>query len=239
MTNVSNQALIGLLDVTRLQEDDTPTTFGQWLGATFAASALPAAYCVYPQFLTQTQQFLSAAGVQLPLATVVNFPSGDLPLPTVLAEITNAIELGAAEIDAVLPYRALMAGKVTQVTEFMQAVRQACGELCLKIIIESGELATADLIGQATELAIAGGADFVKTSTGKVDVGVTLDAARVILQIIAKSNQPVGFKASGGVRTPEFARQIVDLSQETGKSTPTAAHLRIGASALYLTLLQA
>lgn len=239
MTNVSNQALIGLLDVTRLQEDDTPATFGQWLSATFSTSALPAAYCVYPQFLTQTQQFLRAAGVQLPLATVVNFPSGDLPLSTVLAEITNAIVLGATEIDAVLPYRALLAGDVSQVTEFMQAVRQACAGLCLKIIIESGELASTELIGQATELAIAGGADFVKTSTGKVAVGVTLDAARVILQIIAKSSQTVGFKASGGVRTPEFARQIVDLSQEIRNVTPTAASLRIGASALYLTLLQA
>lgn len=239
MSVLSNAELIALLDVTRLQDDDTPEAFTNWLTATFSAKALPAAYCVYPQYLADTRRFLQAAAVTLPLATVVNFPGGDLPLPQVLAQIAQALSLGADEIDAVLPYRALMAGDVQAVTDFMQAVRQACGGACLKIIIESGELLTAQLISKATMLAIAGGADFVKTSTGKVPVGATLEAARIMLTAIAAADRPVGFKASGGVRSAEFAQQLVALYQEIIGTAPQAQSMRIGASALYLSLLSA
>lgn len=235
---LSSQELIALLDVTRLLDDDDPQQFAQWLAQSASTALQPAAYCVYPQYLQQTAMYLRDRGIQSKLATVVNFPTGNAPLTTVLQQIESALRAGATEIDAVLPYRSLLAGDEGAVRVFMQAVRQACGDCCLKIIIESGELAEPAMIALATQIAINGGADFVKTSTGKVAVGVTLAAARVILSEIQKANRPVGFKASGGVRDKAFALQLSGLFSEMLHQTPTAELMRIGASALYLELLQ-
>ena len=235
---LSSEKLVALLDVTRLVDNDDPQQFAQWLELSSAKAYQPAAYCVYPQYLQQTAAYLAAAGMTAQLATVVNFPTGAEPLAQVLQQIEQALSAGASEIDAVLPYRNLMAGDEVSVRTFMQAVRQACGDRCLKIIIESGELATPDLIKLATDIAIDGGADFVKTSTGKVAVGVTLEAARLILGQIRQANRPVGFKASGGVRDKAFAMQLTGLFNDMLNKTPAADAMRIGASALYLELLQ-
>lgn len=224
--------LLTLLDVTRLQDDDNQQGFHQWLSTLPEKTASVAAFCVYSEYLAETARFIHRHMPDVSLATVVNFPDGTKPLPEVLIEIADALGKGANEIDCVMPYQALLAGDEIAVSGFLAAVRKACPGACLKIIIESGELLSAQHIKNATELVIASGADFVKTSTGKVPVGVTLDAARIMLSSIAAADRPVGFKASGGVRTVAQALELVDLYESiTGKSA-TAAGMRIGASVL-------
>ncbi|WP_348734622.1 deoxyribose-phosphate aldolase [Rheinheimera texasensis] len=229
--------LLRLLDLTRLTEQDTPTEMAQWLQQTARPDAVPAAFCVYPQFIQQTLLHLTQQQMSAPVATVVNFPSGDLAVDTVVQEIEAALVAGAGEIDAVLPYKALLAGDYVRVKHFMYDVRQSCGRTPLKIIIESGELLTAQQICKATELAIEGGADFVKTSTGKVPVGVTLEAARIMLTAIAGAGRPVGFKASGGVRTVAQALELMQLYEDITGQLANPAGMRIGASALLTELL--
>jgi len=233
------QQMLKLLDLTRLNEADSNAEMADWLNDTAKPAAVPAAFCVYPQFITQTLTHLQQQRIAVPVATVVNFPGGDLAIEQVVAQINEAIALGATEIDAVLPYKALLAGELAVVKHFMQEVRKACGDTLLKIIIESGELGTAQQVGKAAELAIDGGADFVKTSTGKVPVGVTLEAARIILTAIASANRPVGFKASGGVRSVAQALELMQLYEDITGQLANPAGLRIGASTLLTELLEA
>lgn len=230
MTNqLRLQQLAKLLDITRLQDNDTEHEFNQWLQT--VPSFTPAAYCVYPQFLAPLQHWQQRAA-QAEIATVVNFPGADLAADSVCEQISQAKLAGATEIDCVLPYKALLRGDHGLVKSFLYDIRQACGDTCLKIIIESGELVTAQQVTKATELAIEGGADFVKTSTGKVATGVTLEAARIILTVIAAANRPVGFKASGGVRSIAQALELVQLYEDITGRIATNAGMRIGASTL-------
>lgn len=237
MTNLLRlQQLAKLLDVTRLQDDDNEQTFNLWLSG--VPDMTVAAYCVYPHFLSvvmKWQQKRPAAA----LATVVNFPSGDLASEQVCEQIQQVINAGAEEIDCVLPYNALLRGEQGYVKHFLYDVRQAAVGKCLKIIIESGELITAQQIAKATELAIESGADFVKTSTGKVPVGVTDEAARIMLTVIAAASRKVGFKASGGVKTLEQALRLVDMYQRITGNIATSQLMRIGASSLALDVSQA
>ena len=227
------QQLAKLLDITRLQDDDTLDAFSEWVSCVPVISA--AAYCVYPQFLRPLQKHQDFQR-QMALATVVNFPDGDLPSDIVCEQIHYALAQGATEIDCVLPYKALLRGEHGLVKSFLYDVRQATGENCLKIIIESGELVTAQQVAKASELAIEGGADFVKTSTGKVPVGVTEEAAKIILTVIAAADRAVGFKASGGVRTVEQALFLLELYESITGKLALNSGLRIGASALSLEL---
>ncbi len=240
MTNqLKLKQLLKLLDLTRLNDSDDAAAMQDWLNQHVKADALPAAFCVYPQFLTQTKATLLQHQVSVQLATVVNFPSGLASADQVVAEIEQALALGATEIDCVLPYRALLAGDCGQVKNFLYDIRQASGQACLKIIIESGELSTAQQIIKATELVIEGGADFVKSSTGKVPVGITMEAARIMLTVIAAAGRPVGFKASGGVRTVAQALELCDLYETLTGRLAQPELVRIGASALYQELLTA
>lgn len=226
------QQLLSLLDLTRLQEDDSELAMQQWLDEMAQPTATPAAFCVYPQFLVQVKQHLARHGMVTKLATVVNFPAGNQPVDQVIADIERSLALGADEIDCVLPYQQLMDGEVGQVKAFLYDIKQACKSAALKVIIESGELGTSQQIIKASELAIQAGADFVKTSTGKVPVGCTFDAAKTILTVIAASGTQSGFKASGGVRTLAQATELVSLFEEIIGQPATADRMRIGASAL-------
>lgn len=230
--------LLRLLDVTRLQEGDDKAHLLNWLSMLPVTSAPVAAYCVYPQFVELTARFIADNTPEVALATVVNFPDGKQPLTTVLADIQRVLASGANEIDCVLPYHTLLDGDETAVLSFLTAVREASKDVCLKIIIESGELLTAQQIAKATELVIASGADFVKTSTGKVPVGVTLEAARIILTSIAASGRAVGFKASGGVKTVQQALELVDLYENIIGKPAISTGIRIGASTLLTELCQ-
>lgn len=232
------QQLTKLLDVTRLDEQDKDQQMQRWLTQLPVLPVPVAAFCVYPAFLRLTHDFIGKQAQSIALATVVNFPSGDEPLPAVVAQIEVAIQQGATEIDCVLPYKALLRKEVQFVTDFLAAVKVASQDACLKIIIESGELQQQELIHQAAMLVIESGADFIKTSTGKVPVGVTRDATITILNCIAQAPRPVGFKASGGVRTVAQALELVDLYEEITGEIAVNTRLRIGASALLTELSQ-
>jgi deoxyribose-phosphate aldolase len=146
------------------------------------------------------------------------------------------VHAGAQEVDVVLPYRALIAGDEAAVSKLLQAVRLACPGLVLKVILETGELKTHELITRASQLALVAGADFLKTSTGKTPVNATVDAARSMLNAIAASSAArdhVGFKASGGIRTVQEAMVYEALTQELlGLDAITSKRFRIGASSL-------
>ena len=236
MTNLLRlQQLAKLLDITRLQDDETAASFADWLSTLPAITA--AAYCVYPQHLSALSRWPERK-LNMALATVVNFPSGDLPTDAVCEQIQQAVIAGATEIDCVLPYKALLRGEHGYVKSFLYDVRQASSGCCLKIIIESGELVTAQQVAKATELVIEGGADFVKSSTGKTVVGITEEAARIMLTVIAASERAVGFKASGGVRTVEQALSLLQMYEEITGKIATSAGMRIGASALVFELAE-
>ena len=230
--------LTKLLDVTRLNDYDDAVQMADWLKKQPTLPVSVAAYCVYPEYLTELREFSEYSRQQFAYATVVNFPEGKTPLDVVCQQISAALAAGATEIDCVMPYQALLRGDHQYVSDFLTEVRRHCGSTCLKVIIESGELITAQQVAKATELAIDCGADFVKSSTGKVAVGITEDAARIMLTIIAAADRPVGFKASGGVRTIAQALQLTDLYEEITGIVATSDTMRIGASALVAELAE-
>ncbi|WP_243453988.1 deoxyribose-phosphate aldolase [Oceanisphaera pacifica] len=238
---VAEQA-IGLIDLTRLDEDDTEQQIRELCQQAITPVGSVAAICVYPRFIDTVAKELGRLnlGQQVAIATVVNFPHGEHSVEQVEQDITAAIAAGAHEIDLVLPYRQLMAGNTDTALTMVKAAKAICikGSACLKVIIESGELGHVSLIRQASELAIAGGADFVKTSTGKVAINATLAASEVILTSIRDSQKDVGFKAAGGVRTTAEAQQYLQLAKQImGPNWVTPAHFRFGASSLLAQLL--
>jgi deoxyribose-phosphate aldolase len=197
-----------------------------------------AAVCVYPAFVKQAVAALHGTSVNV--ATVINFPEGNHSLTSVTHAIQSALNEGAEEIDIVFPYPRYLAGEKTDVKEYLHACKLACGDHLLKVILETGALKDLHIIAAASELAIEAGADFLKTSTGKIAIGATLEAAAVMLQTIRnKSNDSVGFKVSGGVRTIPQALEYIALAEKImGADWVTPAHFRIGASQLADVLLQ-
>ena len=160
------------------------------------------------------------------------------------AETCAAIEAGAAEVDVVFPYRALLDGDSRAGLDLVRACREACGgRALLKVILETGQLSSADSIRRAAQIAVDGGAQFLKTSTGKTQPGATPGAARVMLEVIAAAalrGIAVGFKASGGIRSIGGAEGYLGLwDGRFGAGSATAANFRIGASALFEDLLAA
>ena len=138
---------------------------------------------MYPRFVPVARKTLKEIGaVDIKIATVTNFPHGNDDIGIAVAETKAAVAYGADEVDVVFPYRALMAGNAEIGFELVKACKAACGDdVMLKVIIESGELKTPELIRAASEIAIAAGADFIKTSTGKVAVNATPEAATIML----------------------------------------------------------
>lgn len=223
---------LACLDLTDLGED---TTLENNLAlAERAAANGTAAVCVWPRFVGPVAQALADSPVRV--ATVVNFPSGDEPADEVAAMTTRALADGADEIDVVLPYKAFAAGDVDSAAALLDAVRAAAGDNDVKVIIESGELTDPALIRDAARFAVAHGAQFVKTSTGKTPVSATPQAAAAILGVLeslSDSVEPVGFKASGGIRTVTDAREYIELAEEImGDGWVRPANFRFGASGL-------
>jgi len=230
---------ISLLDLTDLGDDTTADAASRLCERARTSSV--AAVCVWPQFVSLCADTLEGSGVRV--ATVVNFPSGDETLGDVLAMTSAALVDGADEIDVVLPYRAWLAGDSQTAGDVLDGVRDLTSSGTepgtLKVIVESGDLPHRAAIDRATHFAIAHGADFVKTSTGKTAVSATLEAAEVILEAIDVSGRPVGFKASGGIRTLDDARAYLELAEELmgdGWISPTT--FRFGASSLLDDLLR-
>lgn len=225
--------LLSLLDLTSLGEDDTCAQIETLCRSAAAAPRLPAAVCVYPEHITTARRCLQGTGVKV--ATVVNFPDGGSDPARVERETRRALAAGADEIDLVLPYRALLDGDAACARTVVRSCRATCtNDVPLKLILETGVLGTPALIRAACAIGIEEGVDFLKTSTGKVPVNATAQAAAVILDAIAAAGGRCGFKAAGGIRTLADAVTYLDLAEtRLGAGWSDPAHFRIGASALF------
>lgn len=227
------KAALSLLDLTDLSDTCDEAAIETLCDKAQTPFGTVAAICIWPRFVAKARGILGA-GHAVKIATVVNFPSGDLPVATVVAETRQAIADGADEIDLVIPYRAFITGDEEAVTEMVAAVRAACPPpVLLKTILETGELKDPALIREASDLAIEAGSDFIKTSTGKAAVNATLQAAAIMLNAIKSSGKPVGFKPAGGVRTVADAGDYLALAATIlGEGWVTPKTFRFGASAL-------
>jgi deoxyribose-phosphate aldolase len=210
--------------------------------------------CVYPNLIQTVRKRLGESGVkvaavatgfpsgQYPTAVKVAsvataFPSGQSPLDVKLADVRDAVELGADEIDMVIDRGAFLSGRYAKVYDEIVKVKEAAGEAHLKVILETGELGTYDNVRRASLLAMAAGADFVKTSTGKVNPAATLPVALCMLEAVRdvheETGRVVGFKPAGGIRTSKQAIQHLVLVHETvGADWLTPDLYRFGASSL-------
>lgn len=225
---------LAAMDLTRLDDSDTPERIEALCASADTPWGRPAAVCVYPEFVATARAALARHGLTgVRVATVVNFPDGADDADRAVREIRRALGAGADEIDAVLPWRSFRAGHHAAAARFVRACRDACGERTLKVILETGELYDDGLIERASGLAIAGGADFIKTSTGKMPVNATPSAARIMLETIRGSGGRCGFKAAGGIRTLDDAARYFALADAIlGPDWATPARFRLGASAL-------
>jgi deoxyribose-phosphate aldolase len=200
-----------------------------------------AAACVYPDLVAVAKAEL--AGSPVVVASVATaFPSGRASLAVKLADVADAVNAGADEIDMVIDRGAFLAGRYAQVYEEVRAVREACGVAHLKVILETGELVTFDNVARASWLAMMAGADFIKTSTGKLQPAATPAVALVMLSaardFAAATGRRVGVKVAGGVRTAKDAIRYLVLVRETaGPDWLTPDYFRIGASSLLNDLL--
>jgi deoxyribose-phosphate aldolase len=195
-----------------------------------------AAVCVYPNLVPTAKQRLEGTGIKV-AAVATGFPSGQYPTTIKVADVRSAVELGADEIDMVIDRGAFLSGRYAKVYDEVVQVKEACGDAHLKVILETGELGTYDNVRRATLLAIAGGADFVKTSTGKINPAATLPVALCMLEAVRdvydQTGRRVGFKAAGGIRQAKQAVQHLVLVHETlGPDWLTPDLYRLGASSL-------
>lgn len=225
---------VSLIDLTTLEATDTP----ERVRALCARAVRPmpdeeqligrrvphvAAVCVWPTLIGAACEALKNSRGRdahpVRVASVAGgFPSGQTPTEVKVLEARLAVEAGADEIDLVINRGAVLAGRVGAVTEEVREVRAACPKTMLKVILETGELEGAGLVRAACDAAIAGGADFLKTSTGKIAVGATPESVRVLLEAArdeyARSGRVIGVKASGGIRTGEQALAYMTLARE-------------------------
>jgi deoxyribose-phosphate aldolase len=221
-----------LLDLTDLSDQASETGTLQLCARAAAAPGPVAAICIWPQFIRLARQTLKASPVRI--ATVVNFPAGNSNCSLIGSDIIEAIADGADEIDLVLPWRAFLAGDAEIAREMVAEARGSCGDKMLKVILETGEYPDQTAVRAASDLAIAAGAGFIKTSTGKTRTSATPPAARTMLEAIKASGKPVGLKPSGGLRTLADAKSYLDLADEImGPDWATAKTFRFGASGLY------
>ncbi|WP_162617959.1 deoxyribose-phosphate aldolase [Salinicola halophilus] len=231
---------LAMMDLTSLNDDDTDAAIAALCQRTRTPHGAPAAVCVYPAFIETAARELRDIGLDdaVRIATVTNFPDGSVDIDRATRETRAAVAAGADEVDVVFPYRALIDGDTESGRTLIEACRAACGDRLLKVILETGELKDPTLIRQAADIALAAGADFLKTSTGKVTVNATLEAAEILLIAIRDSGRDVGFKAAGGIRTTDDARAYLELAERLmGEAWLTPAHFRFGASGLLDALL--
>jgi deoxyribose-phosphate aldolase len=234
------QRLLPLLDLTSLNDGDDEAAIRKLCTQAQTPAGNVAAVCIWPRFIATAKHALENKAI--PVAVVTNFPSGTADPEAAAAETAAAVAAGADEIDVVYPYRALLAGDRKLGVALVRACRQACGRTALlKVILETGQLG--GLVRSAAEAAIEGGADFLKTSTGKTQPGASLDAAATMLAVIAEARRNrlwIGFKASGGIRTLSDAQPYLALYDRVlGEGAASAANFRIGASSLLKDVLLA
>jgi deoxyribose-phosphate aldolase len=233
---------IRCMDLTTLEGSDTPGKVAALCSKAIRPDAsdphIPsvAAVCVYPNLVPTAVERVRGSGVKV-ASVATAFPSGQSPLEPKLAETRWAVEQGADEVDMVIDRGAFLSGRYAKVFDEIVRVKDACGDAHLKVILETGELGTYDNVRRASLLAMAAGADFIKTSTGKLSSSATLPVALVMLEAIRdvheETGRMVGFKPAGGIRNAKQAVQHLVLVHETlGPAWLTPDLYRIGASSL-------
>ncbi len=230
---------LSLMDLTSLNDDDTDGIIQNLCASANTPYGQTAAVCVYPAFIQTAKKNLAEQNIaHVKVATVTNFPHGTDDVTLAARETQQAIADGADEVDVVFPYKSLINGDGAIGSVLVAACKTVCGDKTLKVIIESGELKTPELVKKASEIAIDSGADFIKTSTGKVPVNATLEAAEIMLNVIKDSGKAIGFKAAGGVRSTEDAKAYLQLAEKImGEDWICADNFRFGASGLLGSLL--
>jgi deoxyribose-phosphate aldolase len=238
---------VSMLDLTTLEGADTPGKVRHLCAkAVCPAPAMPevpscAAVCVYPSLVGVAREALDGTGVRA-ASVATAFPSGQASLEVKLQETEDALAAGADEIDMVISRAAFLSGDDTRVMEEIVRVKEVCGDVHLKVILETAELGSYEHVRHASLLAMEAGADFIKTSTGKAASGATPGVTLVMLEAIRdyaeRSGRPVGMKAAGGVSNSKAALHRLVLVKETlGDEWLTPERFRLGASSLLNDLL--
>jgi deoxyribose-phosphate aldolase len=233
---------IRMMDLTTLEGRDTPGKIRALCAKAVrphaADPSVPpvAAVCVYPTLVAEARAHLTGTGVRV-ASVATGFPSGQTFREIKLAEVRAAVAAGADEIDMVIDRGAFLSGEYGVVFDEIVAVREACGAAHLKVILETGELETYDNVRRASVLAMIAGADFIKTSTGKVQPAATLPVTLVMLEAIRdfarQTGREVGMKPAGGIRTAkESIQYLVVLYETLGPRWMTPERFRFGASSL-------
>jgi len=233
--DVARRAL-GLLDLTDLGDQASEAGTLQLCARAVGAPGAVAAVCLWPQFVSLARRTLGDSPVRV--ATVVNFPAGGTNVGRISGDTAEAIGDGADEIDLVMPYKAFLQGAPDIAEDMIAEIKAICGGTLLKVILETGALPDLAAVRAASDLAIRAGADFIKTSTGKIAQSATPEAARVMLEAIRDGGRPVGLKPSGGIRTLADAKLYLDLADEVmGPGWVNARTFRFGASGLHQVLV--
>ena len=238
---------ISMLDLTTLEGKDSEGKVRQLCQKAIRPmpgdASVPhvAAVCVYPNLVPVARDALAGSGVKV-ASVATGFPAGLVPLPLKLEDARRAVAMGADEIDMVIDRGGFLSGEYDRVSEEIVAVKDACAPAHLKVILETGELETYDNVRRASHLAMAAGADFIKTSTGKVAPAATPGVVLVMLEAIRdhylETGRRVGMKPAGGIKTSKQALHLLVLVKETlGDAWLTPEFFRIGASTLANDLL--
>ncbi|HAO79770.1 MAG TPA: deoxyribose-phosphate aldolase [Verrucomicrobia subdivision 3 bacterium] len=234
---------VSMCDLTTLEGKDTPGKVAYLCRKALQPAdpkyAVPscAAVCVYPNMVKYARKFLGDNSPVNIAAVATGFPSGQFPLPTKLGEVRRAVADGADEIDMVIDRCAFLAGDHAKVFDEIAATKEACGPAHLKVILETGELVTYDNVRLASEIAMQAGADFIKTSTGKISPAATMSVTLVMLEAIRDhffaTGIRIGMKPAGGIRTSKQALAYLVMVKETlGDDWLTPGLFRFGASTL-------
>ena len=238
---------ISMVDLTTLEGADTPGRVSSLCTKAMrpdpADLEVPAvaAVCVYPDLVAHALRALEGSSVAV-ASVATAFPSGRASLAVKLLDVADAVAAGAHEIDMVIDRGAFLSGRWGQVFDEIVAVKAACGDAHLKVILETGELVTYDNVKRASWIAMLAGADFIKTSTGKVAVNATLPVALVMLEaardFAEQTGRLVGVKVAGGIRhTKDAFKYLVVVNETAGSAWLSPDYFRFGASSLLNDLL--
>lgn len=231
-----------MIDLTTLNGSDTEGKIKQLchqalhIADDISGVSSVAAVCVYPNFVQLAAKELENSGVKV-ASVAGGFPSGQTSLEIKIAETKYALDQGADEIDMVISRGKFLEGEYNIVYDEIASIKESCGDKHLKVILETGELVTLDNVRIASEIAIAAGADFIKTSTGKITPAATMEGSYVMLQTIAdyykRTGKMIGMKPAGGISTAEVALQYLAMLDDTlGQQWMTNEYFRFGASRL-------
>lgn len=233
---------LSMIDLTTLEGKDTPGKVRQLcykamhLHDQLEHIPTVAAVCVYPTYVSIAKKALQGSGIQV-ASVATAFPSGQSSRNTKISDTLYAVEEGADEIDMVISRGEFLAGEYNFVFDEIAAIKEACGQAHLKVILETGELDTLDNVRKASEIAMYAGADFIKTSTGKIQPAATMPVTYVMLDAIKdfylKTGKIIGMKPAGGISTSKIALQyLVMLNEVLGEKWMNNHYFRFGASSL-------